>query len=519
MNNTMKRILSYLIILSFIISGFSYIGTNSASATDLDKPLLTFGCMSDLHNQGPIITSDDGVMRGTIGDTIDQMAYDEEKVDVIIAAGDISSNDETTEDKLYRILDMVQAKMLELTPNTLWVTGNHDFNAGGSRYNSADYYYRYVEPQMGALDEFDIYTESYGGIDYVCGYHYKVNGFDFICLLNSYDKLEGGKQQYNYSYSDGTIQWMDYTIEDIRYYAEPGEENKPIFIVAHFPFADSNSISDPGKGIIADCEKKMKDVFTKYTDIYYLYGHDHGTDSAYIRTDTAQRVTEYDEFGQVMNGPDNSEEEEPQFGEKSFTSLFMGSMRYYANSIDGWVKEANSQVVQALMVYVYYDRVEFCMKNYGTRAAEEWDLIPYVVEKQVIPYPTAEPIPTPDIAPGINPTPALTPAPGNNNVVVKAPDKASISKITYKKSAKKIIVNMKKVNNADGYQIEVCVNKKFDKKLKKNMKLTVNTKKTKCTVSVKKLKKAKKYYMRVRAYSVDGNKKVYGMTSKITTIK
>lgn len=26
---------------------------------------------------------------------------------------------------------------------------------------------------------------------------------------------------------------------------------------------------------------------------YIFYGHDHGTDSAYIRSDTAQRTTEY----------------------------------------------------------------------------------------------------------------------------------------------------------------------------------------------------------------------------------
>ena len=50
----------------------------------------------------------------------------------------------------------------------------------------------------------------------------------------------------------------------------------------------------------------------------------------------------------------------------SFITSFVGSMRYYSSSIDGGSSPNDSKVVQALMVYIYKDRVELQMKNYGS---------------------------------------------------------------------------------------------------------------------------------------------------------
>ena len=57
-------------------------------------------------------------------------------------------------------------------------------------------------------------------------------------------------------------------------------------------------------------------------------------------------------------------ERAPQ-GDPSFISAFMGSMRYAYNTIDAAVGTANSRIVQALVIYVYKDRIVFQMKNYG----------------------------------------------------------------------------------------------------------------------------------------------------------
>ncbi len=57
---------------------------------------------------------------------------------------------------------------------------------------------------------------------------------------------------------------------------------------------------------------------------------------------------------------------ETQQKDASFLTSFVGSMRYYSNDINYPSSASDSDVVQALMIYVYNDRVELRMKNYGT---------------------------------------------------------------------------------------------------------------------------------------------------------
>ena len=63
----------------------------------------------------------------------------------------------------------------------------------------------------------------------------------------------------------------------------------------------------------------------------------------------------------------------------------------------------------------------------------------------------------------------------------------------------------------DGYQIQYATNKKY-KKAKK----TVTQKKQ---YVIKKLRKKKTYYIRVRAYTVYNGKTVYGRWSKVKKVK
>ena len=86
---------------------------------------------------------------------------------------------------------------------------------------------------------------------------------------------------------------------------------------------------------------------------------------------------------------------------------------------------------------------------------------------------------------------------------------AEIKKILSKKRCLKLFLG--KVTGAKGYQLQYAMNKKFKKKK------SVQTKKTKYTI--KKLKKKKTYYIRVRAYKMNGRKKVYGKWSKVKKVK
>lgn len=87
--------------------------------------------------------------------------------------------------------------------------------------------------------------------------------------------------------------------------------------------------------------------------------------------------------------------------------------------------------------------------------------------------------------------------------------KAKTPKLTNLKG-KKLKITYASISGAKGYQIQYAANKKFTKAKSKTL--------TKRSFTVK-LKKGKKYYVRVRAYKLDGsNKKVYGAWSKVKSI-
>jgi len=97
----------------------------------------------------------------------------------------------------------------------------------------------------------------------------------------------------------------------------------------------------------------------------------------------------------------------------------------------------------------------------------------------------------------------------NNNIEL---DKVKIKSLTNKKK-QSMTLKWKKVKNADGYAMQYALNKKFSKNKK-----TKNTKKN--SLTIKKLKKGKTYYVRVRAYKKNSfGKKVYGEWSKIKKVK
>ena len=73
-------------------------------------------------------------------------------------------------------------------------------------------------------------------------------------------------------------------------------------------------------------------------------------------------------------------------------------------------------------------------------------------------------------------------------------------------SAKKVKLTWKK-KSSDGYEIYMKTNNGKYKKIK-----TIKSAKT-TSYTVKKLKKGKKYTFKVRAYRLDGSKKVYGKFS------
>jgi len=87
-----------------------------------------------------------------------------------------------------------------------------------------------------------------------------------------------------------------------------------------------------------------------------------------------------------------------------------------------------------------------------------------------------------------------------------------IKTIKLQKNKKSVTLKLKKkIKGAQGYQIQYATNKKFKAKKAKYI--------GKTSGKIKGLKKNKKYYFRVRAYIMKGNKKVYGKWSKVKMVK
>ncbi len=95
------------------------------------------------------------------------------------------------------------------------------------------------------------------------------------------------------------------------------------------------------------------------------------------------------------------------------------------------------------------------------------------------------------------------------------PKKTTIKKVTSPKT-KQLKVTYKKNANATGYQITYSTSKKFTKKTTKNT--TVKSAAT-LNKTIKKLKKGKTYYVKVRAYKTVGSTKYYGAYSAVKKVK
>lgn len=141
-------------------------------------------------------------------------------------------------------------------------------------------------------------------------------------------------------------------------------------------------------------------------------------------------------------------------------------------------------------------------------------------EKDVAPTQPTEPSSKPDVKPSAAPGTAPTISPRYMPSVITprtqlsaASDAISIgnvSAVKLKQKKQSVAVSWKKVSGAAGYQVCYSTSKKW-----KNKKQKLSRKNT---LTVKKPKKNKTYYFRIRAYHMNGTKKVYGAWSKTKKI-
>lgn len=286
------------------------------------KPLLTIGCLSDMHSELSLINPvsgkvEDVRLRGTILNTLKGM-YENEDLDLIVLGGDCTSDVTIPKANWERVRDLMhEAFRSAFRPErtrrpVIYITGNHDYEVANfdnipKSYNAADYLPIMTEDIYELPESEKFYEEadngSLGTMKLLAAFHYVINGFDFV-MLNCGKRFFKSAWDYNYSFE--SIEWVDKKLDEI--YAE--NPNKTVFFVLHIPFGDSNSISAYNKGL--DCNNtsnsayKLKQALAKHPNLIMLYGHDHGTNTAFIRSKTSQRVTRYDTQGNVISSFDDT---------------------------------------------------------------------------------------------------------------------------------------------------------------------------------------------------------------------
>ena len=198
------------------------------------------------------------------------------------------------------------------------------------------------------------------------------------------------------------------------------------------------------------------------------------------------------------------------------------------------------------LILIFSITVYMVFKGEDKVSLAKFDHWRFVDEKgaDAIPDPTPKPtpVPTPSVAPSATPTatpnvtetpaptivpsqtPALTQSSENKKIespqpkaTVRAVKKIKVAKVKGVKvtvtKAKKAKISWKKVKGAAGYRVMYSTDKKFKKAAVK-----ITTKKA--NYVTKKLKKGKKYFIKVAAYRKDkAGKKVYGSFSAVKKIK
>ncbi|MCH5266007.1 MAG: fibronectin type III domain-containing protein [Lachnospiraceae bacterium] len=180
----------------------------------------------------------------------------------------------------------------------------------------------------------------------------------------------------------------------------------------------------------------------------------------------------------------------------------------------GWygeIPENGSQASNYLGVcpVMHVDLSDTTMWSYAGQVTPEGVVIPETEDQggSVSPSPDPEKKPVSTVKPPAQTEkPQQTAAPNG-----KKPGKPVIGKLKNKKGKKVTVTLSKKISGAAGYQVAYATKSSMKGQKKKAFKGT--------SVTVKGLKKKKKYYFRVRAYTKNSGKKVYGKWSNKKSIK
>ncbi|MCQ2077991.1 MAG: metallophosphoesterase, partial [Bacteroidaceae bacterium] len=373
---------SFLLVLMCLFTSFAFAQSG--------QKLLTIGCLSDLHCEGSNATN--GVVKTSVSTTVQRMKQFED-VDVICIGGDITSQTSLSETQWQKCrnstIDALISAFNKTTASTpltgaktatplVIATGNHEFQACSApkaSYNSADYFNTLGSNSYGmqyytgdltstttstvTANANEAFYETLSGnkdFNHVACAHYQINNIDFIIINTSSYNFNKDTFGSGWTFSTNQANWVAAKLNKIK----ADNPKRLVFVVEHFMFSDTNKTNSNHVMPDRDGTPILKKAYASYPNLIMLYGHDHSGD-VYISSKTSERVTRYNTSGNKIDTTDKNHVDGTTQGtgsvtaNSSFMSCFMGSMNY----------RSNTSLYQALMIYVYEDRIVFQTKDFN----------------------------------------------------------------------------------------------------------------------------------------------------------
>ena len=215
--------------------------------TDSDNVNLSFVTVSDIHVMGEAYT------KFYFESLFKDLANSKENLDAVVMAGDLTEMGFNCEyDNFFDVLDNQT-----VTKNLIIATGNHDVR----------YAYKKNKPIiMNKVEEYlgiDTNGESF--------YSYDLNGYTFIVMGSE-------KQVFERAYiSERQLAFLDSELQ------RATAEGKPAFVICHQPLKETHGLPEVWKtGDLGDQSQQVRDILTKYKNVFYINGHLH--DGMYERS-------------------------------------------------------------------------------------------------------------------------------------------------------------------------------------------------------------------------------------------
>ncbi len=190
----------------------------------------------------------------------------ETELDAFIIAGDIAENGMQDEfDRVYEDINAFNCK------NFIMAAGNHDIRL--REYDQCK------ERFLNFMNSLNAPENAQQDLHY----SYEVNGYTFLVMGS--DKADFEKATIN----DEQLQWLNLALK--------AEEGKPVFVICHYPLAESHglpntwgSANNPATekpadftrkdsydetGSIGDATNDIYDIISKYENVFFITGHLH----------------------------------------------------------------------------------------------------------------------------------------------------------------------------------------------------------------------------------------------------